>query len=106
MARQPLQTITVPNNFAQLQKAFDDLIDALNFILGQPLANQYVEKLDVSLSTTNTEITHNLGRVPKRIFPLLLSAGVQIYVDTAHPDPFNKMYVKATASCVANLLIS
>lgn len=106
MARKPLPYLSLPSADPATQKAFDDFVDVINYFIAQPLVNNYVEKVDVALSTTNTEVDHSLGRVVTRILPLKLNAGVTIYTDTPHPDPRNKVYLKATATCTATLLIS
>lgn len=101
----PLRTYDVESR-EQTQVAIDDITDAVNGLVASKLGNDHYIRAGVPLGTANFLVHHNLGRVPTLLFPLMVSAGVIIYSDTPTDDPKNSINVKATATCVATLLIA
>jgi hypothetical protein len=93
-------------NDPELQRFFDEVEAWLTEALKQRVMHDGTVFEGVQLTTTNREFSHNLGRIPTRVFPLHQNANAVVYVDTAHADPRNKVYVKASATVTVNLLVA
>jgi len=60
----------------------------------------------ILITGTNLEIRHGLGRVPRRWENLGGNAGVVVFSDTPHPQPREFIYLRASGTVFANILIS
>jgi hypothetical protein len=60
----------------------------------------------VALSAANSEVSHQLGRVPTYIIQAGANVGGVIFGDTVHPDPRSFIYLKATVTGTYSVLIA
>lgn len=81
------------------------IVDQLNAQAKAGISHSGV-MLAVSLTTSNLEVFHGLGRAPTIALPVLLGANAVVYSDTVHPDPRNYIYLRASAAVNATVLIS
>lgn len=86
--------------------ALTRLIDLANGQSKDGVSHSGVLKESLALTTANLEVYHGLGRVPRYVVGVLLSAVATVYVDTPHGDPRHYVNVKASATCTANVLIA
>jgi hypothetical protein len=97
--------IARPEGQKDAQDAIQRLVDLMNDQSKGGLAHSGVVK-GVTLGTANLEVAHLLERVPTYVFSVGQNSGAVIYSDTAHPDPRNYIYLRATAAVAAWVLIA
>lgn len=88
-----------------VKEAVQRLVDLLNAQAADGVSHSGVLKA-VDLTTANLEVSHQLGRVPTYYYPVALTANAVVYSDTAHADPRNFIYLRASAACSATVLIA
>lgn len=98
--------LDAPQGQDEVVRAVERLVDLENDHAKKGLSHSGVLKEGLILTTGNTEVPHNLGRVPRYAVAVLLSANAVVFSDTAHADPRNYIYLKASAACTANVLIA
>jgi hypothetical protein len=78
----------------------DAVIPAVNYLLGNTLkTNEYI---DVALSSTETLVSHKLGRVPVGYVVVSVNAGAVVYVSTEATEA--TIGLKSSASCTARII--
>lgn len=95
-----------PEDQADLIEAVRRLVDQANDQARAGLVHSGIIKTGLVLTTSNLEVSHQLGRVPTVVLPVKLSAGAVVYSDTAHADPRNFVYLKASATVTADVLVA
>lgn len=96
----------VPQGQDELVRAVTRLIDLENERAKGGVSHSGVLKEALALSTANTEVYHGLGRAPRFVLGVMLSANAVVFVDTPHGDPRNFVNLKASAAVTANVLIA
>jgi hypothetical protein len=87
-------------------EAIQRLTDLANEQARAGLSHSGVVLADLALTTASREVAHNLGRVPTIILALKLGAPGVVYSDTPHADPRNYVYLKASATLTASVLVA
>ncbi len=95
-----------PEDQADLIEAVKRLVDLTNDQAKQGLLHSGIIKAGLSLTTSNLEVSHQLGRVPSILLAAKLSGNAVVYSDTVHADPRNFVYLKASATVTADVLVA
>lgn len=91
---------------SETQKAWDELEKEWNLAQASGIFHNGKIFTAQALGTANREIFHGLGRVPTIVLPLLLNANATVFSDTPHLTPRTHIYVKASATVTATLVIA
>ena len=95
-----------PEDQADLIEAVKRLVDRLNDQSRAGLVHSGIIKTGLALTTANLEVSHQLGRVPSIVLPVKLGGNAVVYSDTAHADPRNFIYLRASATVTADVLVA
>jgi hypothetical protein len=95
-----------PEAQQDLLEAIQRLTDLANEQARAGLSHSGVVLADLALTTSNREVAHNLGRVPAIVLALKLGAAGSVYSDTPHANPRNFLYLKASVTLTASVLVA
>ena len=95
-----------PEDQTDLIEAVKRLVDQSNDQARAGLVHSGIIKTGLALTTANLEVSHQLGRIPTIILAVKLSGNAVVYSDTVHADPRRFVYLKASATVTADVLVA
>jgi hypothetical protein len=95
-----------PEEQQDLIEAVKRLVDQTNDQARVGLVHSGIVKTGLALTTANLEVSHQLGRVPSVVLAVKLGGNAVVYSDTVHADPRHFIYLRASATVTADVLVA
>jgi hypothetical protein len=101
-----MTNLASPQGEDELAVAVSRLVDLANDSAREGVSHSGVVKEALVLTTGDTEVHHGLARTPRFVIEVLRAVDGRVYVATAHADPRNFVYLRASAAGTYNVLIA